>query len=79
MTLLFPEPKEQPSGGSKKKGKSKGGGFQTVSAMYRVSIKVFKILIVVMPIKHLNVDFILFKVNKSRSSKYSSAFSQTLR
>merc|ERR1719334_2753988 len=35
MTLLFLEPKEQPSGGSKKKGKSKGGGFQTVSAMYR--------------------------------------------
>ena len=37
MSLLFPEPKEEAAKGGKKKGKSKGGGFQTVSAMYRVS------------------------------------------
>jgi len=34
MSLLFPEPKEEVSKGGKKK-KQKGGGFQTVSALYR--------------------------------------------
>merc|ERR1719489_716149 len=34
MSLLFPEPKEELTKGGKKK-KAKGGGFQTVSALYR--------------------------------------------
>ena len=41
MPLLFPEPKEEVSKSGKKK-KQKGGGFQTVSALYRVSIILIK-------------------------------------